>query len=101
MAVEPSGPVRPDAIAAATPRPTSWDSLLDDAKVVVAPWIVARLLVALAFALAWAVANHWVPGASISPGLAGWDGSYYEAIARVGYSGLPSEALRFFPLYPA
>ncbi len=65
-----------------------------------APWVAARVLVALAFVLAGAIAAHFVPGAQIDPRLTAWDGAFYQGIADVGYQGLTTEALRFFPLYP-
>jgi hypothetical protein len=65
-------------------------------------WVVARVLVATAYALAVAATNE-LNGArtqELQRGLLAWDGSFYEDIARVGYGGMPEEALRFFPLFP-
>jgi hypothetical protein len=65
-------------------------------------WVVARVLVATAYALAVAATNELTGERTteLSRGLMAWDGSFYEDITRVGYGGLPEEALRFFPLFP-
>jgi len=65
-------------------------------------WAVARVLVAAAYALAVAATNELVGERTteLTRGLIAWDGAFYDDIARVGYGGLPEEALRFFPLYP-
>jgi hypothetical protein len=65
-------------------------------------WVVARVLVAVAYALAVAATNELVGGRTteLGRGLLAWDGSFYEDITRVGYGGLAEEALRFFPLFP-
>ena len=67
-------------------------------------WVVARILVAVAFVVADAI----VVEQGISPrplhldeGLVTWDGDFYEQLARSGYEGVPFEAVRFFPLFPA
>lgn len=81
---------------------------MDDLRVVVPAWLAARVLVALAWGLAGAVARRDRPSGTtlqLEQGLMAWDGAWYEAIARVGYSGVEAlvgsdEALRFFPLYP-
>jgi hypothetical protein len=65
-------------------------------------WVVARVLVAAAYALAITTTNELTSERTteLSRGLMAWDGSFYEDITRVGYGGLPEEALRFFPLFP-
>ena len=80
-----------------------WERLGEDLRVVLPSWLSARIFVALAYILAIAVAEHWVPGGRTVPmqqGLLAWDGAFYHDIAQHGYLNLPHEALRFFPLYP-
>lgn len=77
--------------------------LVDDLRVVLPSWLAARALVAVAFALAVGLLDHWVPGGrtnQMQEGLLAWDGTFYRDIASLGYPALPAEALRFFPLYP-
>lgn len=63
-------------------------------------WLLARALVVAAYVLAVAAANELRSErtAELQRGLVAWDGAFYDDIARVGYGGLPEEALRFFPL---
>jgi hypothetical protein len=93
-----------DAVAAPA---TGWArrrrELVEDLRVVLPSWLAARALVAVAFALAVSLLDHWVPGGrthQMQEGLLAWDGTFYRDIATVGYESLPPEALRFFPLYP-
>ena len=83
--------------------PTRW---FDRAALMAAlpGWVVARILVAVAFVVADAI----VAEQALSPrplhldeGLVTWDGDFYEQLARSGYEGVPFEAVRFFPLFPA
>lgn len=37
----------------------------------------------------------------LTEGLLTWDGSFYRVLATGGYDAAPTEAARFFPLYPA
>ncbi|MGZ6885415.1 MAG: hypothetical protein ACXVJA_04315 [Acidimicrobiia bacterium] len=82
--------------------PSSWRTAL---RTALAPWLVARALVAVAW-LAARVADdrHWshdpLAHAAVRHGLLSWDGAFYADIAQRGYAGLPREALRFFPLTP-
>jgi hypothetical protein len=65
--------------------------------------VAARVLVALAFVVAAAVADHYVAGGRATAardGLFAWDGTWYRAIAVDGYRGIPLEGIRFFPGYP-
>ena len=67
-------------------------------------WVVARILIAIAFVVADAIAVE--QGLSPRPlhldeGLVTWDGDFYEQLARSGYEQVPFEAVRFLPLYPA
>ena len=95
-----TGPPAPDDLV---PGARRRGRLSEDLRAVLPVWVAARCIVALAWALAGAVARADRPGGTtlaLDQGLLAWDGSWYEAIARVGYGGLPEEGLRFFPLYP-
>lgn len=86
--------------APAPVAPSGWRA---DVRAVGPPWLAARVLVALAALLAGAMGDHWdIPRRALplAEGLFAWDGAFYRDIATVGYTGLPTEALRFFPLYP-
>ncbi|MGQ0744945.1 MAG: mannosyltransferase family protein [Acidimicrobiales bacterium] len=65
-----------------------------------APWLVARVVVALAWVLAQTIASDLDPTdptvGRLDDGLLGWDAKWYDAIARRGYDG--GVGLRFFPL---
>ena len=71
-----------------------------------AGWLIARVAVALGFAVA-----HGLSGTVAMPegrlhldqGLMTWDGTFYRVITSGWYSGpeVPAEAVRFFPGYPA
>lgn len=77
--------------------------LLEELRAVAVPWITARLLLAVAFITAFAIADRLVPGAhptQLTEGLVAWDGTWYRDIAAHGYGSLPAEGLRFFPLFP-
>lgn len=68
-------------------------------------WLVARLLVVTALALAHYLVDQLhvsdaVVQASVHHGLVGWDGAYYVDIATHGYESMSRDALRFFPLIP-
>lgn len=68
-------------------------------------WIVARLLVIAALALAhYLVDQLGVRDAlvrqSVRAGLLTWDGGYYADIASKGYAAISRDSLRFFPLVP-
>jgi hypothetical protein len=66
-------------------------------------WIVARLLVVVAYVVAASAADEFAPGGStfeLDRGLLAWDGDWYHALADRGYGGVPGEGIRFFPLYP-
>lgn len=76
------------------------DRALHDA---LAPWILARLAVALGFVVAVVAADELRPGDrpfQIDQGLFAWDAAFYRDIADYGYGGVAQEALRFFPLLP-
>ncbi|MCC5950462.1 MAG: hypothetical protein JJU45_00045 [Acidimicrobiia bacterium] len=65
--------------------------------------VTARVLVAMAWWFSGALAgplHDAAPPRVHREGLLAWDGTWYEAIAALGYGNIPDEALRFFPLYP-
>ena len=68
-------------------------------------WIAARVLVAIAVGISRFLVDHGhvddpLARVTTRQGLLAWDGSFYADIARGGYTRLPREALRFFPLTP-
>ena len=73
-------------------------------RAAVVPWIVARVVVLAALAVAREISSQGHPTAAMAArvhaGLLGWDAGWYEAITRGGYGGAGHEALRFFPLLP-
>ncbi len=73
-------------------------------RAVVAPWLLARVVVIGALALARYLASHLHPGPAVvtrvHEGLLGWDAGYYRDIAVRGYAALGHASLRFFPLLP-
>ena len=74
-----------------------------DLRAAVVPWMVARVLVGGALAVARFIFNdvgHGPRPVQLGQGLFAWDASFYRDIAAHGYASLPNGALRFFPLYP-
>jgi hypothetical protein len=73
-------------------------------SVAIWPWVISRLLVGGALA----IANQVLSGthqssavaARVHQGLLGWDAGWYESIAKHGYWGSGHDSLRFFPLVP-
>lgn len=66
-------------------------------------WAAARLAVIAALALSRFLVNDLGaadPAGRPSSGLIGWDAVWYVRIVRSGYSHLPWESMRFFPLLP-
>ena len=68
-------------------------------------WVVARVLVAVAYGIARYVEDHGsvddpLARVTVRQGLLAWDGSFYADLAQHGYAPLPRAALRFFPLTP-
>jgi hypothetical protein len=80
------------------------DAVLWVVRVSVVPWIVARLVVGVALAVAHQLATSDDLSAAatvrVHQGLLGWDAGWYESIARQGYWGAGHDSLRFFPLFP-
>ena len=78
-------------------------SVAGAARVALVPWVLARLVVPAALA----VARHLATELSVTPrpvqlgqGLTGWDGAFYADIAIAGYEPLGRDGYRFFPLFP-
>ena len=68
-------------------------------------WVVARLLVIAALALAHYLVDNLgitdeLAKTTVRLGLTSWDGAYYVDIASKGYAAIAQDALRFFPLIP-
>ncbi len=75
----------------------------DDLRAVIVPWLTARALMVAGYVVAVAAADKLVSGSrptALTEGLVAWDGTWYRDIASNGYSALPQEGLRFFPLFP-
>jgi hypothetical protein len=85
--------------------PRRWAQLWDLAAEVLPPWVVCRVIVGAALAVAHFDVDRTHPRAGgvvarVRQGLLGWDAGWYEAIARHGYVALGHASLRFFPLVP-
>jgi len=66
-------------------------------------WLAARVAVVLALAFSRFLVNQLGaadPAGRPSSGLIGWDAVWYVRIVKSGYSHLPWESMRFFPLLP-
>ncbi len=68
-------------------------------------WLVARVIVVGALALARGTSGTVRPGNAgalqrVQQGLLVWDAGWYRAIASHGYAAAGTQSLRFFPLYP-
>lgn len=75
----------------------------DGLRAAFTPWLLARVAVALGFAVAVVAADELTPGSrplQIHQGLFAWDAAFYRDIADYGYHGVAREGLRFFPLLP-
>ena len=77
---------------------------IDAVRATALPWLVGRVVVLGALALARYLSNHIHPTAAVvtraHQGLLGWDAGFYRDLALRGYAGLPRPSLRFFPLVP-
>jgi hypothetical protein len=84
---------------AAESRPSG---LWGDVLAVLPAWVAARVLVGVAFVLATVVSNRLLDSRpeQLGNGLLAWDGTWYRDLATSGYHGVPSEGVRFFPLFP-
>jgi hypothetical protein len=74
-----------------------------DLRAAVVPWLVARVCVVGALAVA-RFADDQIgrrpPPVQLHQGLFAWDAAFYRDLATHGYTGLSNAALRFFPLVP-
>ena len=74
-----------------------------DLRAAVVPWLVARVCVAAALAVARfaddQIGKRPQP-VQLHQGLFAWDAAFYRDLATHGYTGLNHAALRFFPLVP-
>jgi hypothetical protein len=72
------------------------------ARSVLVPYISSRVIVlgALVTIRHIVATKRFAVPIETHAGLLAWDASWYRDIARVGYSGVASDGLRFFPLYP-
>ncbi len=82
-----------------------WDRVRTPLIQTIPGWLVARVLVVGALALAHYLVDQLhvrsaAVHASVHAGLTGWDGAYYVEIAAHGYGSMSRDALRFFPLVP-
>lgn len=75
-------------------------SLGDDLAQLWPALLASRLVVALAWWLAGGLGEGEPTARLRHEGLLAWDGAWYREIAVQGYAELPTEGLRFFPLYP-
>lgn len=74
--------------------------LRSDIQVVFWPWVMARVVVGMAFVTATAIGNEMTAKPqALTEGLIAWDGTWYRDIAQFGY-GFDESALRFFPGFP-
>lgn len=83
----------------------SWQPFRAMLPTLLVSWLVARVVVLAALALAMYLRNQATDVAGTNPfpqatGLLGWDSAFYRDLADQGYGGLPDEARRFFPLLP-
>ena len=94
------------SIGLAGASPAAGGGALTDAfRVAGLPWLVSRAVVLSSLELARYLVGHTHPAvagvaARAHEGLLGWDAGYYRDIAARGYTALPRDALRFFPLVP-
>lgn len=82
-------------------QPTAATTWRDGITVVLPAFVLARVAVLGGWLAAGVLRGGTEPTMRLrGEGLLAWDGTWYREIAAVGYSALPDEALRFFPLYP-
>ncbi len=84
-----------------------WSHIWADLRLVLLPWLTARLLVGMAWVLSVTVVNRLqdqhilsVRPDQLGNGLVAWDGSWYRDLAIHGYRAVPVPGVRFFPLFP-
>ncbi len=91
--------------SATRPDERSWRPFVAMLPTLVVSWLVARVVVVAALALAMYLKHQASDVAGTNPfpratGLLGWDAAFYRDLGDHGYGGLPVEARRFFPLLP-
>jgi hypothetical protein len=75
--------------------------LVEDLRVVVPAFVVARLLVLAGWVGAGIARGGSQPTDRLRrEGLLAWDGTWYRDIIELGYAGAPPGAIRYFPGYP-
>jgi hypothetical protein len=72
------------------------------ARTVLVPYLVSRLVVlgALGALRNIVTTRHFAVPVETHAGLLAGDAAWYRDIAKLGYSGVATEGLRFFPLFP-
>src|SRR5262245_2076758 len=72
------------------------------ARAVLIPYVLSRVIVIATLEATRHVFTtlHVGEPFALRDGLSGWDAAWYADIARGGYSSVPKEGLRFFPLFP-
>ena len=91
--------------ATASARPTVRSRVLAAARVALPAWVLARVLVTVAYLTARYLERHGhlddaLAHTTVRQGLYAWDGAFYADLAQHGYTALGRSALRFFPLTP-
>jgi hypothetical protein len=87
--------------ALADARRSRAGGLVADVVVVLPAFVLARVLVFVAWLVAGAARGGSDPTARLrAEGLLAWDGTWYQDIIEFGYVGAPETAERFFPGYP-
>jgi hypothetical protein len=86
-------------------RTSRWSPVADALRVALPAWVLARVLVSIAYLVARYLERHGhvddaLAHTTVHQGLLAWDGAFYADIAQHGYAALPETALRFFPLAP-
>ncbi len=86
-------------------RSTPWSRVLPAVRIALPAWLLARVLVTVAYLTARYLEHHGrlddaLARTTVRQGLLAWDGAFYADIAQHGYAALPEPALRFFPLTP-
>ena len=105
-AQEPAAPTPTDS-----PRRSGWasagSSVGADLRLVLLPWLTARLLVGMAWVVSVTVVDRLRDQHILSArpdqlgnGLVAWDGTWYRDLATHGYRAGPLQGVRFFPLFP-
>ena len=81
----------------------SGPSARDVFGIVLVPFVVSRVLVIATLGVTREVVRDLATltdPIQVGQGLLAWDAAWYADIARGGYDAVPTEGLRFFPLFP-